>query len=121
MQLEMLNQMVQKHLPASMVNHCQVGSFRLGCLRLIVTDPIWASELRYSLPDLRDTLRSEAGLYQLSSIKIDVALVNEPEKQRKIRSISLSDKARNIIASDAQGIKDDALKKALLKLADFTS
>ena len=64
-QLEALNSAIKQCLPYALKEHCQVGSFNKGCLIIVVSDPAWASELRYSIPELRDTLRSEAGLYQL--------------------------------------------------------
>lgn len=69
--IDNLNNQLKDYLPKTLINHCTIASFNRGCL-LIVTNNIWATELRYCLPQLRDNLRSKAGLYQLSSIKIQI-------------------------------------------------
>lgn len=71
-ELESLTAILQAHLPAQYHAYCTVGGFNNGCLTLQVTQPLLATELRYLLPDLRDTLRSKAGLYQLVNIKMIV-------------------------------------------------
>lgn len=70
--LEEVSATLLSYLPDNLKEHCRVGSFRNGCLMLITHDPVWASQLRYILPELRDKLRSEAKLYQLASIKITI-------------------------------------------------
>src|SRR3990167_9910739 len=70
--LEELNAKVYDYLPESLRKHCQVGSFNKSCLVLITHDPVWASQLRFALPELRDKLRSEAGIHQLASIKVTI-------------------------------------------------
>ncbi|WP_019215256.1 DUF721 domain-containing protein [Legionella tunisiensis] len=72
-QLDELNSKLKLYLTPPLSEHCQVGSFNKGCLMLTVTNAAWATELRYSLPVLRDKLRQEAGIYQLTSIKIHIA------------------------------------------------
>ncbi|MDP3706335.1 MAG: DUF721 domain-containing protein [Legionellaceae bacterium] len=70
--LEEVSAILLSYLPDNLKDHCRVGSFRNGCLTLVTHDPVWASQIRYTLPELRDTLRSEAKLYQLASIKITI-------------------------------------------------
>lgn len=72
MQLEELSLKISAFLPSHFISKCQVGSFNKGCLVLTTTNAAFASEIRYLLPELRDKLRKEAGLYQLSSIKITI-------------------------------------------------
>lgn len=74
-QLEELSNKVRRMLPETLANTCHVGSFNKGCLLLTTTDAAWASQLRYMIPELRDKLRKEGGMYQLTSIKI---VVTEP-------------------------------------------
>lgn len=70
--LEELNAKVVHHLPEHLRERCRVGSFTKSCLVLITNDSVWATQLRYALPELRDKLRSEAGIHQLASIKVTV-------------------------------------------------
>jgi hypothetical protein len=68
--LEELSQLLLNYLPDNLKDICKVGGLNQGCLILVVEDSVWASQLRYVIPELRDKLRSEAKLYHLSSIKI---------------------------------------------------
>ncbi len=114
--LEELNAKVGLYLPETLREHCHVGSFKNSCLILIVSNAVWASQLRYMLPELRDKLRSEAGIYQLASIKITVMMTdiasNTPSKPKS----RLSARAREMILSESARCTDAALKQALLQL-----
>jgi hypothetical protein len=70
MALEALNVQIQHYLPEELKPHVTVGSFKLGALILVTNDPAWACQLRFLLPNLRDRLRKEAHLYQLTGIHI---------------------------------------------------
>ena len=74
--LEELNAKIYNYLPETLRDQCHVASFNNSCLILATSDPVWASQLRYALPELRDKLRSEAGIHQLASIKITVNTEN---------------------------------------------
>ena len=69
-QLEELSAIVLKYLPQALRAHCQVSSFRSGILVLMTSSPIWATQLRYFAPELRERLRAEANLYQIISVQI---------------------------------------------------
>jgi len=93
--LEEINLTLIDYLPNNLREHCHVGSFRNGCLILVTADSVWASQLRYILPDLRDKLRTEAKLYQLASIKIiiDVDQLSTPNRLSK-ETISVKEAKR---------------------------
>ncbi len=118
MQLEDLSNKVAHLLPQNLAKQCQVGSFNKGCLVLTTTESVWASQLRYALPELRDALRKEAGMYQLSSIKVtvieSVLSYEQPIKEATI----LSEKAKATIISESQNCTYEPLKNALIHLAD---
>ncbi|TAL64274.1 MAG: DUF721 domain-containing protein [Legionella sp.] len=118
-QLEELSDKITHLLPPNLAAMCKVGSFAKGCLVLTTTDAVWASQLRYAIPELRDKLRSEAGMYQLSSIKINVI---EPtidyNKTKTTSGPSLTTKAKETIIRESQQCSYEPLKEALLHLAD---
>lgn len=70
--LEELSAFVRHYLPEELQNQCQVGSFRSGKLILMTANPIWAMQLRYLAPELRNKLRLEAKLHCLITIEIKV-------------------------------------------------
>ncbi|KGP64223.1 hypothetical protein EP47_04000 [Legionella norrlandica] len=118
MQLEELSLKISRFLPENLADKCQVASFNKGSLLLTTTNAAFASQIRYLLPDLRDKLRKEAGLYQLSAIKITV-IEPSPQLQKSIEknSPTLSEKAKTTIISESQNCSYEPLQKALLRLA----
>ena len=92
-QIISLNKIIKQYLPQNVQEHCNVGCFQNGCLNLIIDNPIWAAELRFYLPQLRDKLRQDAGLYQLSSIKIKIQATHlmpnvTPKKSHNLSKIA---------------------------------
>ncbi len=117
-QLEELSSKVTQLLPPNLASVCQVGSFNKGCLILTTTNAAWASQLRYAIPELRDRLRKEAGMYQLSSIKVNISETPEPYKKTvQPKSYELSAKAKATIISESEHCTYQPLQKALLHLA----
>ena len=117
MLLEELNSKLSHYLPATLQPQCHVGSFIRGCLVIVVTDPVWASQLRYSLPDLRDKLRAEAGIYQLTSIKISITSLDAIPTKKTSTRLPLSKKSRELINIGGDQCSYPPLKKALYQLA----
>lgn len=118
-QLEELSIKLAQMLPEDLAKECQVGSFNKGCLILTTTNAAWASQLRYAIPELRDKLRKEAGMYQLSSIKIAVVEPVVPyEKPVQKKKYLLSEKTKATIISESQQCSYEPLQKALLHLIE---
>jgi hypothetical protein len=117
--LEELSQKIAQFLPEQLGKQCSVGSFNKGCLLLTTNDAAWATQLHYYLPELRDKLRKEAGLYQLASIKIKVVETISSSKQRKKATTSpqLSEKNKATIIRESQQCTYEPLQRALLHLA----
>lgn len=118
-QLENLSSKLLSFLPVNLQTHCQVGSFSGGCLVIVADDPVWALELRYMLPDLRDKLRIDAGIYQLTSIKLTLAVETKTSSTKKIarQPSLLSANARQAIIAGGDQCSYQPLKNALLELA----
>lgn len=65
-------------LQAPLKDHVFLGSFEQGKMVLVVDCPLWASELKLLLPELRDHLRTELKCYQLKFIQVKI----QPELMR---------------------------------------
>lgn len=118
-QLEELAFKINRLLPKELVQACQVGSFSKGCLILTTTNATWASQLRYAVPELRDKLRKDAGMYQLTSIKVTVIEAAMQYKKASLKKRQgLSEQAKAAIISESQQCSYEPLQKALLHLAD---
>lgn len=118
-QLEELSDKVTQLLPSELASQCHVGSFNKGCLVLTTASAAWASQLRYAIPELRDRLRKEAGMYQLSSIKVSVAeSTHDYRKPVQPKPHELSEKAKATIISESQNCTYQPLQRALIHLAN---
>ncbi|KTD44690.1 DUF721 domain-containing protein [Legionella quateirensis] len=118
MQLEELSNKVSKILPENLAAVCHVGSFSKGCLVLTTSNSAWASQLRYAIPELRDKLRKEAGMYQLSSIKIQLVEPDVQYTKQQNSSHELTEKAKASIIRESEQCTYQPLRKALLHLAN---
>lgn len=116
--LKELNAKLFEYLPVHLRAHFSVGSFNQGCLVLMTNDPIWASQLRFHLPELRDTLRKKAGIYQLASIKIAVNAHAQPNNSAAPVFLPLSNNACETILLGSELCDYDPLKHALKQLAE---
>jgi len=116
-QLDDLTLKITRYLNSPLRDHCKAASFNRGCL-VITTTNAWATELRYELPHLRDQLRKNAGIYQLTSIQINVFDANAENNAEKIRkpSLTLSENARKVILQAKATCKYLPLKEALSHL-----
>ncbi|VEG91311.1 DUF721 domain-containing protein [Legionella spiritensis] len=120
-QLGALNDRLHAYLKPHLRDYCMAGSFNKGCLVITITNPALATELRYELPDIREKLRKEAGLYQLSSIQIKIMDSQERMSYHPPESASrptLSTTARQTILKAEQLCNYPPLKQALAKLAN---
>lgn len=68
--LQDIQRVIINYIPKDMQNICKISSFHNGCLVLTVEDSIWASQIRFLIPEIRDNLRKNHNFYELSSIKI---------------------------------------------------
>lgn len=85
-ELAIVHKQIMQYIPAEIKPNCQISAFNSGCLILTVNDAIWASQLRFMLPEIRDKLRKEANLYQLTSIKVKInrdLLEKNPKKNQQ--------------------------------------
>ena len=115
-QLEELTEKINALLPSDLAPYCKVSSFNKGCLLLIAANAVWASQLRYAVPELRDQLR-KAVMYQLISIKIAVAEEAEYKKTKKNMLHELTKQAKESIINESQKCSYEPLRKALVHLA----
>lgn len=118
LQLQALTKTVHSLLPPQLALQCQVSHFsKEGRLLLTTSQATWASQLNYFIPELRDKLRKEAGLHQLSSIKVKVQDPSLYKKTTPKAPFTLSDQTKATIISESQLCSYQPLKKALLHLA----
>ncbi len=120
-QLKQLTTTMNQFLPNTLKNHCHITSFINGRMSIALNEVALATELRYFLPDLRDRLRKQANLFQLTSI--DVCIIKHElipiKTSHTIRQIPIT--AYSAIISTSEHTKYLPLKNALEKLANRIS
>ena len=107
-------------LPDELTNQVSVGSFVSGTLTLVAKDSATASVLRFIVPELRDRLRTDHKLFNLSSITIHIASSHDASAllpKKKSNTKPPSDAACIAIKTMAEHIKHQPLREALLRLA----
>ena len=63
---------IQEFLTQPLATHVFVAEFKKGKLSLVVDCPLWASELRMKISELRDYLRKEQHCYDLMFIHVKI-------------------------------------------------
>lgn len=112
-----LDNKIKQYLPENLVTHCKVGNYIKGNL-LLVTNAVWATELRYCLPMLRESLRKKAKLYDLVNIKIIISndATYIPPKIKEKEEVFSQD-LQDLFYQAAEQNPNVALKEVLYKLA----
>jgi hypothetical protein len=118
-ELDSLNNTLRTYLPSELVDQVWVANFRQGCLILATQSAAWGTHLRYLLPQLRDALRQDGVLPNLTEIKYIVSPPTASIDQRASRTPTLSLASREQIASAAQSLPTE-LRQALLRLTRDT-
>lgn len=115
-QLERLQLLVDSQLEPAARAHCQVAAFREGVLRLMVSNSQWATRLRYQQRRLISQLQLFSEFTTLTKIYCKVQPV-QPRRVPPARQVRASKVAAESLQTSAEGVKDEALKAALQRLA----
>lgn len=67
-QIESLQKLWLRFVPDNLRACTKVANYRDDSLIISVASAVWATELRFNIPNLLETLRKEGKLYQLRSI-----------------------------------------------------
>lgn len=67
-QIESLQTLWLSFVPENLRAYTKVANYRDDCLIIAVASAVWATELRFNVPNLLETLRKAGNLYQLRSI-----------------------------------------------------
>ena len=131
--IENLQKQLQKELPNPIAQHVWVGTYENGILTLLVDSAAIATQLRFSVPDIRENLRQQPQWYGLKSISVKI-IVDPPkssvEKPLKSdheikKTMDISKQSANLLVELANSIDDchggDVLKKALIRIAKYSN
>ena len=116
-ELKQINNTMQQFLPSSLKNYCYLAAIINGRMIINLNEISLATELRYFLPELRDKLRKEANLFQITKIDIRIA------EQQKINNtpnnkLNLSKNVYNTIMDASLNSNYKPLQAAWEKMAN---
>jgi hypothetical protein len=121
-QLLALNDSVKVYLEPNIQGYCQVANLVDNHLIMIAANGSIATQIRFTVPDLLSKFKHNPLLKNIKSIhcKVQPSLNQSyrPPKPAQQTVPLLSKESAAIIQEIAQEIKDERLKKSLLKLAD---
>lgn len=117
-QLSHLNNLLHAQLEASLAQYCRVANFRENILIIEVDGSVWATRLRYIVPELLQKLRREKEFHRLQEIKWYIRPVENAYKKKSTKSIKMSEENSDLITETAQHIANPHLQSAMKKLAN---
>lgn len=117
-QLKKLNQIWQEVVAADIAEHSRVANFRDTYLIIECDSAAWATRLRYTLPEIRQKLRSYPDLQGLSHIEWSI----QPHFHHTTSSLSrlpprLSSASAQLLKNTANSIPVKPLQEALRRIA----
>lgn len=117
--LEFLNNILLDLLPAPLPLHCHLAKINNKTLVIVVDSPTWSTRLRYSIPDLLAKLKHRSQYFiPVKNIEIKVnPKWHTREPQTVLKPKPISSKTAKCLKETASSIENEAIKKALLKLA----
>lgn len=117
--LEFLNNKLLDLLPAPLPLHCHLARIDREMLVIVVDSPSWSARLRYSIPDLLAKLKHHSQFFiPIKQIEIKVhPKWRTKTYQTPLKPKPISKSTSKCLSETANSIENEAIKKALLKLA----
>lgn len=116
-QVEVLDQALKRCLAPPLSLHCQVANLTPHRLVLHARSPIWATMLRYAVPDALECLRKSCGLPLRCQVQLRVRYLEASVAKPLKRPLRLSAKSAAVIRDVALSIENPELKRALLRVS----
>lgn len=111
--------LIKLYLPLSLRGKCEVIKYQENTLHILVQSSVWATQLRYQIPHLKQQLLQHPELEQLEAIRYRVARAprtEAPRKQPRPMKRLTPDNA-DLIRDTAESVEDPAIRESLLKLS----
>lgn len=115
--LATLDRTVRALLPAAIVDHCRVANLRDNVLVLQAEGTVWATKLRYQLPQILTDLRRLPDLKGLDSIRIRIAPAQTAQNPSPLARPHLSEHSAELLQQAADATPDPELAAALRRVA----
>jgi hypothetical protein len=107
---------IKDYLPSPLDRQLLAAVLQAGTLSLFVPSPVWASRLRYAIPQLQRQLAQQGLAVEQIRTRILPEQTKRSSRQRR-KSPVLSQENSEILRYAAAAISDTELSEALLKLS----
>lgn len=114
--LKQLDYGIRSLLPADLANHCQTANLRNNSVIMQADSTVWATRLRYQVPELLKQLRCHDALKGLKTIRVTVAPLSGPQPPKR-KPLAISNENGDVLRSAADSLSDPELAAALRRLA----
>jgi len=114
--LKQIDTILHQTIPHPLSEHCHIANLRHTTLIMHADSALWASQLRYLLPNLMEQWRNERHLPEIQKVDIKVRFTHQPARHYTHHP-SLSEKSESLLRDTAEQVTHPELKSALLKLA----
>lgn len=114
--LKQIDKILQQTIPSPLNEHCHIANLRHTTLVMHVDSSLWASQLRYLLPNLMEQWQQETNLPEIEKVEIKVRFIHQPTRRYTHHPI-LSEQSESLLRDTAEQVSHPKLKSALLKLA----
>lgn len=114
-----LNLEFLKNVPAPVNLHIQLAYIHGTKLHVIADSPAWAAKFRFMSAHIIPTLKKNIQYFQyLKEISVTTRpITTNPERQRKPQPHYISRSAKDCLENIAEGLDNEDLQRALLRLA----
>lgn len=115
--IQQLGQKLESCLDPDIRSHFVLANITADVVVLQARSSAWATRLRYYIPQILDVLNNRLGLNNIKTVRIKLAppTVEKPAKPKRKQHIS--DKTASLLMQTADGISDDELRDALIRIA----
>ena len=118
-QLSDLQNILSKYLTEKLAEHCQVANYENNALCIITNSALWATQLRFQIPNLLTQLRQHDELRALREIRCKIhpqTRAPQPVATPPVERLTLA--TAQILLAVAKNIKHDPLKAIMEKIAE---
>lgn len=113
-----IRQVIARIMPPDSVVHLQFCRIENRILKLTLDNASWLARLRFISTQLVDELAAEGITVADVTWHVAPEKIHVEPRPRVLRDRARSEKSAKILASTANGMEDDDLKRALLKVAE---
>ncbi|MES2218342.1 MAG: DUF721 domain-containing protein [Pseudomonadota bacterium] len=120
-QLRELQNILHNYLDEKLAPHCQVANFENNSLCIITNTALWATQLRFQIPNLLTQLNQHVELAGLREIRCKIRPkqhLQQPVVSSPLERLSLETSL--VLLETAKTIKHQSLKKIMEKIAQNT-